>query len=92
MTDVKLDSEPSLERVPRVPGTRKILSSYVMATVNFYEIPGEQLLGTRKILTPLISDSRGLKFLTRTLYDNYSVVNKKVGHSIIFIQRHFHSV
>ena len=31
---------PSLERVPRVPGTRDILSSYVMAPVNFSEISG----------------------------------------------------
>ena len=53
--------------MPRVPGTRKILSSYVMASVNFYEIPGEQLPGTRKILTPLISGTRGLIFLTRAL-------------------------
>ena len=30
----------SLERVPRVPGTRDILSSYVMAPVNFSEISG----------------------------------------------------
>ena len=41
----------SLKQVPRVPGTRKILSSYAMAPVNFYEIPGEQLPGTRKILS-----------------------------------------
>ena len=31
-----------LERVPRVSGTRKILSFYVVAPVNFYEMPGEQ--------------------------------------------------
>ena len=31
---------PSLEWVPRVPGTRDILSSYVMAPVNFSEISG----------------------------------------------------
>ena len=30
----------SLEWVPRVPGTRDILSSYVMAPVNFSEISG----------------------------------------------------
>ena len=61
----------SLERVPRVPGTRKILSSYVMAPVNFYEIPGEQLPGTRKISTLLISGTRGLIFLTRALKGQY---------------------
>ena len=38
-----------LGRVPRVPGTRNIMSSYEMAPVNFYEIPGQQLPGTRKI-------------------------------------------
>ena len=58
---------PLLGRVPRVPGTRKILSSYVVAPVNFYKIPEEQLPGTRKILTPLISGTRGLIFLTRAL-------------------------
>ena len=58
---------PSLERVPRVPGTRDILSSYVMAPVNFSEISGQQLLGTREILRPLISGTRGLKFLKRAL-------------------------
>ena len=31
---------PSLERVPRLPGTRDILNSYVMAPVNFSEISG----------------------------------------------------
>ena len=31
---------PSLERVPRVPGNRDILGSYVMAPVNFSEIRG----------------------------------------------------
>ena len=35
-----MDAGPSLERVPRVPGTRDILSSYVMAPVNFSEISG----------------------------------------------------
>ena len=34
------ESGPSLERVPRVPGTRDILSSYLMAPVNFSEISG----------------------------------------------------
>ena len=58
---------PLLGQVPRVPGTRKILSSYVMAPVNFHEIPGEQLPGTCKILTPLVSGTRGLMFLTRAL-------------------------
>ena len=58
---------PLLGRVPRVPGTRKILSSYVVAPVIFYEIPREQLPGTRKISTPLISGTRGLIFLTRAL-------------------------
>ena len=57
----------SLEWVPRVPGTRKILSFYVMAPVNFYKIPEEQLPGTRKVLTLLISGTRGLIFLTRAL-------------------------
>ena len=60
-------SGPLLGRVPRVPGTRKILSSYVVAPVIFYEIPGEQLPGTRKISTPLISGTRGLMFLTGAL-------------------------
>ena len=58
---------PLLECVPRVPGNRKILSSCVMAPVNFYEIPREQLPGTRKILTPLISGTLGLIFLIRAL-------------------------
>ena len=31
---------PSLEQVPRVPGTRDILSSYVMAPMNFSEMSG----------------------------------------------------
>ena len=53
----------ALERVPRVPGTRKILSSYVMAPVSFYEISREQLPGTRKVLRTLIHGTRGLKFL-----------------------------
>ena len=56
-----------LERVPRVPGTRRIMSSYVMAPVYFYKISGEQLPGTRKIPTPLISGTRGLIFLTTAL-------------------------
>ena len=60
-------SELSLERVPRVPGTHKILSSYLMAPVNFYEISREQLPGIRKILRPLICGTRGLKFLTTAL-------------------------
>ena len=58
---------PSLERVPRVPGTRDILSSYVIAPVNFSEISGFHLLGTREILRPLICGTRGLRFLKRTL-------------------------
>ena len=57
-----------LGRVPRVPGTRKILSFYVVAPVNFYEIPGKHLPCTRKILTPLISGTHGLIFLTRALH------------------------
>ena len=52
---------PSLEQVPRVPGTREFLSSYVMAPVNLYEISREQLPGTCKILRPLICGTRGLK-------------------------------
>ena len=58
---------PLLGRVPRVPGTRKILSSYVMAPVIFYKITIEQLPGTRKILRPLVCGTRGLKFLTTAL-------------------------
>ena len=50
--------------VPRVPCTCKILSSYVVARVNFYDIPEEQLPGTYKISTPLISGNCGLIFLT----------------------------
>ena len=46
-----------------MPGTRKILSSYVMAPVSFYEISREQLAGTRKVLRTLIHGTRGLKFL-----------------------------
>ena len=57
----------SLERVPRVPGTRKILSSYVMAPVNFNEISREQLPGTHRILRPLIRGTRGLNYLTTAL-------------------------
>ena len=60
-------SEPLLGRVPRVPGTHKILSSYVMAPVNFYEISIEHLPGTRKILRSLICCTRGLKFLATAL-------------------------
>ena len=37
------------------------------APVNFYQISREQLPCTRKILTPLISGTRGLIFLTRAL-------------------------
>ena len=58
---------PLLGRVPRVPGTPKFFSPYVMAPVNFYKILREQLPGTRKILTSLISGTRGLIFLTRAL-------------------------
>ena len=58
---------PLLGRVPRVPGTRKILSFYVMAPVNFYKIPEEQLPGNRKVLTPLISGAPELSFLTMAL-------------------------
>ena len=57
----------SLDRVPWVPGTRKILSSYVMAPVNFYKISREQLPGTPQILRPIICGTRGLKFLTTAL-------------------------
>ena len=57
----------SLEQVPRVPGTRKILSSYLMAPVNFSEISSEHLPGTRGILRPLIRGTRGLKFLKTAL-------------------------
>ena len=67
ITSIKY-SGPLLGRVPRVPGTRKILSFYVMAPVNFYKIPEEQLPGTRKVLTLLISGTRGLIFLTRALW------------------------
>ena len=38
--DFAIMSGPSLELVPRVPGTHEILSSYVMAPVNFSEISG----------------------------------------------------
>ena len=65
---------PLLGRVPWVPGTRKILSSYVLAPVNFYQITGKELPGTRKILTPLICGTHGLKFLTRALF------KIKIGH------------
>ena len=58
----------SLERVPRVPDTRKILSSFLMAPVNFYKISREQLPGTRKILRSLMCGTHGLKFLTTPLY------------------------
>ena len=37
---IYLQSGPSLERVLRVPGTRDILSSYVVAPMNFLEISG----------------------------------------------------
>ena len=57
----------SLERVPWVPGTHKILSSDVMAPMNFYEISREKFPGTRKILRILICGTHGLKFLTTAL-------------------------
>ena len=53
-----------------MPGTREILSSYVVAPVIFYEVPGEQLPGTRNILITLISGTRGLIFLTRALIES----------------------
>ena len=55
----------------RVPGTRDILSSYVMAPVNFSEISGKQLLGTREILRPLLCGTRGLLLLKRVLHSVY---------------------
>ena len=34
--NIEVGTGPSLERVPRVPGTRDILSSYGMATREFF--------------------------------------------------------
>ena len=60
-------SGSSLEQVFWVPSTHKILSSYVLTPVNFYQITRKQLPGTRKILRPLICGTHGMKFLTRAL-------------------------
>ena len=82
---------PLLGRVPWVPGTRKILSSYVLAPVNFYQITGKQLPSTRKILRPLICGTRGLKFPSRALHRHIWIHDARKDNIGVFYEFLLHN-